>query len=280
MKRTASLASSIAFATFVASACKTWSDPLLVAHHRDGGADAGGCAGDCADGSEASTPRFDPNLDLIAHWAFDEAQPGSTAVDSSGFGSSGTPSANPPTPTTDVPPVHFYDPDSLAFNGTDQLLDVGNPAILNQGGPISIAAWIRPTTLDGFYNVVTHGYMWNPNFGIALRISSAVYQFTYWDSADHMASAPAPSEDVGSWVHLCGVFDGASYYLYRNGTLVGSTSDATAPVAGSSAIWGIGGRVAQSPTTNNNDFLSGQIDDVRIYGRALSSAEVKALYQM
>lgn len=222
---------------------------------------------------------FDPNLGLVAHWALDEAQPGSTAVDLSGFASQGTPSANPPTPTTNVPPVHFYDPYSLEFNGTDQLLNLANPAILNLGGPISIAAWVRPATLDNYQNVVTHGYRWNPSYNLALRIYMGSYQFTYWDSVDHMANSPAPAEDVGVWVHLCGVFDGASYQVYRNGALGSSTSDATVPAAAvSGAIWAIGGRAAQSPG-NATDFLQGQIDDVRIYGRALSGAEVEALYR-
>ncbi len=228
--------------------------------------------------SDSTLDLFDPDLGLLAHWALDESQPGSIAVDSSGFGSQGTPSANPPTPTSDVPPVHFYDPYSLAFNGTDQRLNLGNPAILNLGGPISMAAWVRPATLDNYHNVVTHGYMWDPSYNLALRIYLGAYEFTYWDSVDHMASAPAPAEDVGAWVHLCGVFDGASYYVYRNGALVGSTSDATVPVAGSSAIWAIGGRAAQPPG-DATDFLQGQIDDVRIYGRALGAAEVEALYR-
>jgi Concanavalin A-like lectin/glucanases superfamily len=229
--------------------------------------------------SDTTVDLFDPDLGLLAHWALDEAQPGSTAMDLSGFGSQGTPSADPPTPTTDVPPVHFYDPYSLAFNGTDQLLDLGDPAILNLGGPISMAAWVRPARLDNYQNVVTHGYRWNPSYNLALRIYLGAYQFTYWDGVDHLASAPAPAEDVGAWVHLCGVFDGASYYVYRNGALAASTSDATVPAAAvSGAIWAIGGRAAQTPG-NATDFLQGQIDDVRIYGRALSGAEVESLYR-
>ena len=39
---------------------------------------------------------FNPDLGLLAHWAFDESQAGSTAADSSGFGLHATPSANPP----------------------------------------------------------------------------------------------------------------------------------------------------------------------------------------
>jgi hypothetical protein len=232
----------------------------------------------CGACSDTTLDIFDPDLGLVAHWALDEAQTGSIVVDSSGFGSQGTPSENPPIPTTDAPPVHFHDPYSLAFNGKDQWIALGNPGILNLGGPISMAAWVRPTTLDDFHDVVTHGYRWDPSYNLALRIFSREYQFTYWDSADHMARAPAPAEDAGAWVHLCGVFDGASYYVYRNGALVGATASTTAPVAASSATWAIGGRAPQPPG-DASEFLQGQIDDVRIYGRALSGAEVEALYR-
>jgi hypothetical protein len=93
-----------------------------------------------------------------------------------------------------------------------------------------------------------------------------------------MASVPVPDEDLGAWVHLCGVFDGASYRVYRNGVLVVSTSSTTPPVAAISAIWAIGARAPQTPG-DATDFLQGQIDDVRVYGRALSDAEVEALYR-
>jgi hypothetical protein len=221
---------------------------------------------------------FNPDLGLVAHWALDEGQPGSTVVDSSGFGNQGTPSANPPIPSTDVPPVHYYNPLSLAFNGQDQWIDLGNPAILNLGGPISMAAWVRTTNIDDYHGVVSHGYRWDPNYNLSLRIFLKQYQFTYWDSVDHMATVPVPAEDLGAWVHLCGVFDGTSYRVYRNGALAGSTSSMTSPVAASSAIWAIGARAPQPPG-DASDFLQGQIDDVRIYGRALSDAEVEALHR-
>jgi hypothetical protein len=221
---------------------------------------------------------FDPDLGLLAHWALDEAQPGNIAVDSSGFGNHGTPSTNPPIPTADVPPVHFNDPYSLSFNGQDQWIEMDNPALLNLGGPISMAAWVRPAALDDYRNVVAHGYRWDPSYNLALRIYSGAYQFTYWDSADHVASAPVPASDVGAWVHLCGVFDGTTYYVYRNGALAASTADATTPPASVDAIWAIGARAPQ-PTGGANYLLQGQIDDVRIYGRALTAAEVEALYR-
>ena len=221
---------------------------------------------------------FDPDLGLLAHWALDESLVGSIAVDSSGFGNHGTPSANPPLPAPDAPPVHFDDPYSLSFNGQDQWIEMGNPPLLNVGGRMSVAAWVRPLTSDGLQNIVGHGYRWSPEHDFALRINSGTYQFTTWDGADHAAVAPTPVSDVGTWVHLCGVFDGSVYYIYRNGVLAASTADTTAPAANTDAIWAIGARAPQAGSGLDYPLL-GQIDDVRIYGRALSPAEVEALYR-
>ncbi len=222
---------------------------------------------------------FDPDLGLLAHWALDESQPGSIALDSSGFGNHATPSANPPVPATDVPPVRFADPYSLSFNGQDQWIEVGNPPLLNIGGPLTIAAWVRPLALDDYRNIVAHGYRWDPNFDLALRIYSGSYQFTYWNSVDHAAIASVPPSDLGTWVHLCGVFDGSAYYLYRNGAMAASISDSTIPPANIDASWAIGARAPQPSGSTDYRYLQGQIDDVRIYGRALSGAEVEALYR-
>jgi hypothetical protein len=220
---------------------------------------------------------FNPDLGLLGHWAFDEGEPGSIALDSSGFGHHGKPSATPPTPTSNTPPVHFQDRFSLSFNGRDQWIEIGNPPLLNVGGPISVAAWLRPADLQPRGNIVAHGYRFGPSYDFALRVDTGSYVFTTWDSVNHQASITASASDIGTWVHLCGVFDGATYALYRNGVQVATTADTTAPQPNVEAIWAIGARAAQ-PTGGVDNLIQADIDDVRIYGRALSSAEVEALY--
>ena len=227
----------------------------------------------------ATLDLFDPDLGLLGHWALDEAQAGAIALDSSGFGNHGTSSANPPVPSADAPPVHFQDAHSLSFNGVDQWIQMGNPGLLNLGGVISIAAWVRATAVDDYRNIVAHGYRWEPSYDLSLRIYSGSYQFTSWDSVDHAAIATVPPEDIGTWVHLCGVFDGSAFYLYRNGALAASTAEPTAPAANVDATWAIGARAPQPSGGTDYRYLQGQIDDVRIYGRALSGPEVEALYR-
>ena len=221
---------------------------------------------------------FNPDLGLLAHWALDESLPGNDVLDTSGFGNHGKPSANPPVPTQDVPPVHFQNRFSLSFNGQDQWVEIGNPPLLNAGGPISVAAWLRPGRIDARGNVIAHGYRFGPSYDFALRVDAGSYVFTTWDSVNHEAVASIPTSDIGTWVHLCGVFDGATYRLYRNGTLAASTADATAPQPNIDAIWAIGARAPQA-TGGVDNLIQADIDEIRIYGRALSSAEVEALYR-
>jgi hypothetical protein len=229
---------------------------------------AGGCGNSTLD-------LLDPDRGLLAHWTFDESQPGSVALDSSGFGLDALPSTNPPIPTREVPPVHFPDPFSLSFGGTDQWVNVGNPPLLNAGGQISIAAWIRPANVTGDHNVVAHGWRNSPNQEVALRLYAGNYEFSYWNTVDHKAYVLIPPSDAGTWVHLCGVFDGSVYSLYRNGALAASTSDSTSPPPNIDTPWAIGARAPQPD--NLERLMEGEIDDVRIYGRALTDAEVQAL---
>jgi hypothetical protein len=78
-------------------------------------------------------------------------------------------------------------------------------------------------------------------------------------------------------VHLCGVFDGGQYYLYRNGRLAASTVDTTTPPSNADTPWAIGARAPQPDGAER--LMQGDIDDVRIDGRALNGAEVEALYR-
>jgi hypothetical protein len=213
---------------------------------------------------------------LLAHFPFDEAEAGTEALDASGNGHHGTPSANPPTPSLSVPPVGFPNRHSLSFDGVDQLVDLGNPESLNVAGNATLSAWIRPLELDGFRNIVAHGFHWMPDGELALRIVDDDYEFMAWNGTDHMASAQVPPGDVDNWHHLAGVYDGETYRLYRDGELIVVHPDAFAPER-VEAPWAIGGRSATMPLGDRP--FAGLIDDVRIYGRALSDEEVRALFR-
>ena len=217
----------------------------------------------------------DPDRGLVARWALDENQPGATVVDSSGHGHAGTPSASAPTPSADVPSDPAQDRRSLTFNGLDQLVEFGNPPGLQLTGEITIAAWINPAALDGKRSIVTHGYRWSPSQEVSLRMLDGFYQIASWDGVNHWAELAIPATDVGTWVHLCGVYDGNAFIIYRNGELGAASTDTIGAIA-VDAPWAIGARASSVPPDAARFYL-GLLDEVRIYDRALSAAEVRVL---
>lgn len=222
-----------------------------------------------------SEPDVDVERDLLAYWPFEETEAGMTVLDASRHGHDGTPTTPPPTPSVSVPPVGFPNSRSLSFDGAT-LVDFGNPGTLNVEGNVTLSAWIRAVSVDGYRNIVVHGFRWSPHRELALRIVDGDYEFTAWNAIDHMVTAPVPEGDLDSWHHVAGVFDGSSYRLYRDGELLAEHPDTYEPTT-MDANWSVGGRSTQTPPEDR--FFEGLIDEVRVYGRALSDEEVRALFR-
>ena len=159
---------------------------------------------------------------------------------------------------------------ALHFDGVNgHLVTLPDVPTLAITGPITIEAWVRPAATDGLRDIVAHGYTLTPPAEVYLRISNGNYQIGSYDGTDHVAAAPVPAGDVGTWVHLAGVYDGSAWHLYRNGSLLVSN---TAPV-GAVAVgggWTIGGSQA-----SDRPFL-GDIDEVRIWNAPRSAASIAA----
>ena len=161
---------------------------------------------------------------------------------------------------------------ALSLDGTSEFVRIANAPELNFTGTITIAAWCRPTATDGVRNIVAHGSANAPNAEVYLRIVDGEYQAGSWTGANEEVKAPMQAGDVGSWVHLAALFDG-TWRLYRNGIQVGTGGDSGAVAV--NAEWAIGARARLG-----DRHFEGEIDDVRIYDRALSVAEILMLVAM
>ena len=76
----------------------------------------------------------------------------------------------------------------------------------------------------------------------------------------------------GQWHHLVAVRDGAKASLYVDGKLAASRNDIQGAVEPDTAL--IGGRLFGEKAS-----FKGLIDDLRLYTRMLSEAEIKTLYE-
>ncbi|WP_322113706.1 LamG-like jellyroll fold domain-containing protein [Leptospira limi] len=130
----------------------------------------------------------------------------------------------------------------------------------------TICAWFNTSSGIGQY-IISYGTP-VPNTGNGLVIDPPEVGMFGWS-----ADAKILHEDfVNQWIHLCGVFDGGTknVSLYENGTLRHSETQ-SGWSTGTSANLEIGKLI----TTTG--FFSGDLDDIRIYDRTLSVAEIRAI---
>ncbi len=240
--------------------------------------------------AEPITPRGDtPSTlgdGLVGYWKLDESTAGEPVVDSSGSGNDGAP-FNDPASSPFVAPVKIRNVASRQFNGVDQNIDLGNPDSLNFAGPITLAAWINTASMpDNCKTILSHGYRNTPSAEISLRaghgvcdpaMSEPAWQVGMFDGEDHFAEVPISADDIGTWIHLLGTFDGQTWRLYKAGVEVATLQTDKGPTS-FDAGWGIGGRVVTTPPAPR--VFDGRIDEVRFYNRALTPAEIVALYNL
>jgi Concanavalin A-like lectin/glucanases superfamily len=223
---------------------------------------------------------------LVAHWRLDEERATDVVVDSSERGNSGI-AVNGPLPSSSLPPVKFTDKMSRTFDGVGQYVAIGNSDVLNFEGAITIAAWVNINAINESCQVILgHGFRQDLMQEVSLRLSTTgcsggggaphTWAVGAWDGTNHFAEAPLDDLDRAVWIHIVGVYDGSMWHLYRNGEEIGR-QETTVGAIRVDADWAIGARGPSVPAAPAR-FFDGSIDDVRIYRRSLSSAEVLELY--
>ena len=159
-------------------------------------------------------------------------------------------------------------PGALHFDGAHDAVIVPPSSALQFSGRITLEAWVQPQATDGFRDIVAHGYRLDVPGEVFLRINGGNYEVGSWDGANHLVSTPVPKGDLGTWVHLAGVWDGSAWRLYRNGVLANSAPSTVGAVS-VGAGWAIG-----SSSTGTDRFFSGGIDEVRIWNYARTPDQV------
>ncbi|NBS50685.1 MAG: LamG domain-containing protein, partial [Verrucomicrobia bacterium] len=164
------------------------------------------------------------------------------------------------------------------FNGTDGSIDVGNP-VGNNPAELTQSCWVRILSREpgfDFDTLITKrhsddGSDW-PTLVIGSTAGTGRPIFLLDDAGYNQQAVASKPVELGAWAFVCGVKRGTVYELYVDGVLVASFNDARAT----------GGSVYNMSFMRHgawqNRHTHGVLDDVRIYNRALSAAEVEQLY--
>jgi Concanavalin A-like lectin/glucanases superfamily/HYDIN/CFA65/VesB-like, Ig-like domain len=196
--------------------------------------------------------------DQLGYWALDETA-GQTAADSSDVRNNGT--------TTAVTWVAGHTAGGASFDGMTSAIVVPEDASLDPYA-ITIAAWINPVDWNGNRRVLQKGAN---DDQYRLLAEGGVFKFDVSGVGAIMTALPT----VNVWTHVAGTYDGATLRLYVNGVEAVSAA-ATTPMPATSDPLFIGAKGAAGAA---GDHFSGVLDEVRLYGRALSQTEIMTIAQ-
>ena len=215
-------------------------------------------------------PLTDPNF--VSWWKFDDAS-GLTALDSMGTNNGSIINGTWTTGKIDG---------ALSFNGSGGYVNCGNDASLDITDKISISAWVKFNALtDNQIIIAKQGTLFSSENYILKRSSSATnYQlsFSYRGSTRHIYNTTGANLTAGTWYHIVVTYTfgtGSSIKIYLDSNLLGGFWDmgnGNAPVTTNTQVVTIGG-------LTNGYYANAIIDDVRLYKRILSQAEIQQLYQ-
>jgi PKD repeat protein/glucose/arabinose dehydrogenase len=199
---------------------------------------------------------------LLGHWAFDDGA-GTTARDSSGGGRTGLTRGDPTW-------ISGRLAGALRFDGVDDYVQLLADPALAPVGALTMAGWIRvtPSTDRAWLRVMSSKSLWDDPAGFALGYSPGRGQLELLGSGANTVTASLTLD--GGWHHVAGIIDGGAGRLYVDGVEV-PTDGSVSPLVRSTVPLRLGREGGGA-----NRFR-GDLDDLRLYGRALTPLEVRAL---
>lgn len=218
--------------------------------------------------------------ELIAHFSFD-APPSINDVSGNGISGTGVNIIS-----QDFDPGIFGE--ALFLNGTDQYVFYPHNEKLNFDiNSFSISMWINQdlTTVNKSHShryIVKGSNISNETTGnkgkryeLYYTPEKNIFRFAVDDNVNK--SEVTASEQLfltGDWVHVVGVRDTTlkKVRLYADNVMVGEVADITGDISHSEQMY-------ISYCVDEPGFVDGGLDDIRIYGYALTPEEISALYQ-
>ena len=205
---------------------------------------------------------LDPSL--AAWWPFDEGE-GNVAYDATGNGNDGVFNGDPQW----VPGVLGS---ALEFNG-DDYLNCGNGPTLQIRDAITMALWFNveafQTEWEAFFSKGDDSYRASRGDGTGNATHMGISGTSVGGGNGYFNGTVIITG--GEWHHYASTYDGAEGRIYIDGVL-DVTSPGTGQISSSSYELWIG-----TNSQNTGRLLHGILDDIQIYSRALSEAEISVI---
>ena len=187
----------------------------------------------------------------------------------------------------------YFDFDDTNSSNTDYFtLSNDVLQVLSGKEGMSVSAWVNFDTVSGFQNIVTTYAGGSVNLFNLLSFN-AKFRFYLYGSDFEGSQSSADVFSTGVWTHIVAVFDGTQahasgtggrYQAYINGSEITMNTAYTGPniTTVPSAASNVPLRIAAGfgGGSIGEDSFDGKISKIRIYDRAITSAEVTAIYDL
>ncbi len=199
---------------------------------------------------------------LVSYWPMDDNVSGNsqTITDKSGQGEDNTTDYGGNTSGMDctIPGKYGF---ACDMDGTDDELDNTTYTQLNGQSQMTVSTWIDIDSAQSSEEYLFHK---DSQFDIRVDDDANTVAFSL-NAGSYTVWRPSVTLPTDTWFNLTVTYDGEYQRIYINGELQASNSKSGSIANGSGQL-------------TVGDF-NGQIDESRVYTRALSPGEVKSLYQ-
>ncbi len=205
----------------------------------------------------------------LAYWRLHETT-GQVAIDEMGNASPGTFSG---TAGRGVPGAVGDGDTATSFDGTTTRLDIGDSFAFPGTAAFSIEVWVMVSVIDTqVRRIVSRNVQTGPDDGYALYYGDTFVLFSRFTAGTENGYAGGPTLPAGRFAHLVATYDGGATNLYIDGAVV-DTGGTTSPISSGpgTLAFGDGARDAFFK-------FQGALDEIAVYGNALSAARVLAHY--
>jgi hypothetical protein len=226
----------------------------------------------------------DAGATATLYWPFDE-DAGVTTADASGHGNLGRLIGG----VTWLAAGKYGS--ALTFDGATGYVDAGASASTNITSSVTMAAWVKLNTAGNDQKV--GGNQDGTAGGYKMSIYGLRVEFEVRDAANNPSlnrtaglppNPPGTILTMNTWYHVAGVYDAQAHTIatYVNGlpdrvppdpACCNFPADALASTTGDFIM----GREPWAGSLGTTRYFDGSIDDVRVYNRALSAAEIRTL---
>lgn len=212
----------------------------------------------------------EPPKGLVLHYTFDQATPDGTVNDRSGLNHNGRATAAKWTATGKQGGGLEMTPGSFVAVPASDALAVKQ---------FTLAVWFKTTKLDGVWRRLIDR---NADRGFALGLGGDLKVGQSRGKVGFMVNGAGPclSDNVladGVWHHVAATYDGENLRLYIDGLPQKQVVALKGEPGATTEELTIGMNRANPTDQEKGQSFEGLIDDVMIFGRALSADEIKAM---